>query len=43
MKRSERVPKLIRKMAMILSCAMMVQIFTPLTTVYARETVDIKA
>lgn len=43
MKRSERVPKLIRKMAMILSCAMMVQTFTPLTAVYARETVDIKA
>ena len=43
MKRSERVPKLIRKMAMILSCAMMVQTFTPLTVVYARETVDIKA
>lgn len=42
MKRSERVPKLIRKMAMILSCAMMVQTFTPLTAVYARETVDIK-
>lgn len=42
-KRSERVPKLIRKMAMILSCAMMVQTFTPLTAVYARETVDIKA
>lgn len=37
------MPKLIRKMAMILSCAMMVQTFTPLTTVYAHETVDIKA
>ena len=42
MKRRERMPRLIRKIAMILSCTMMIQAFTPLATVYARETVDIK-
>ena len=36
------MPRLIRKIAMILSCTMMIQAFTPLATVYARETVDIK-
>ena len=43
MEGSESMSKLIRKIAMILACAVMVEASIPVTTVYAHERVDIKA
>lgn len=37
------MPRLIRKIAMLLACGMMVEASIPVTTVYAHERVDIKA
>lgn len=43
MEGSESMPRLMRKIAMMLACAMMVEASIPVTTIYAHERVDIKA
>lgn len=43
MEGNKSVPRLIRKIAMMLACGMVVQSSIPVTTVYAHERVDIKA